>query len=70
MTYLVATKAADGSKSARTFQEVREAVEFARASSGLVRIQDLVSRENWIFRDGVQLEGDEGTAALREFDAS
>jgi hypothetical protein len=68
MTYLVATKPADGPKRARTYQEIQEVLDYARATSGLVRIEYLDSHEFRIFRDGVELNGEEGQAALLEFD--
>ena len=46
MTYLVSSKDREGTKRARTFQSVADAIEFATAFPGLVRIQDLASREN------------------------
>jgi len=68
MTYLVATKPAEGTKRARTFQEIQDALDYASTTPGLVRIEYLDSREFWIFRDGVELKGEEGQAALLEFE--
>jgi hypothetical protein len=68
MTYLVATKPTDGTKRARTFQGIQDALDYARTTPGLVRIEYLDSREFRIFRDGVELNGEEGQAALLEFD--
>lgn len=68
MTYLVATKPTDGTKRARTFQEIQDALDYARATPGLVRIEYLDSHEFRIFREGVELNGEEGHAALLEFD--
>ena len=68
MTYLVSTKDREGTKRARTFQGISDAVEFASAFPGLVRIQDLTSRENWIFLNGSELRGEPGATALREFE--
>ena len=68
MTYLVSSKDREGTKRARTFQSVADAVEFATSFPGLVRIQDLASRENWLFLNGDELRGERGATALREFE--
>ena len=68
MAYIAASRAPDGSRGASSFTDREEALAAGKSfSPGLVVVSDLDSSEWWIFRDGVEITGDEAAEAVMEF---
>jgi hypothetical protein len=69
MTYLVSSAAPDGVRSEASFADIEDALRAAKmVNPGLARINDLVSREWWIFQNGMELRGEEAAAAFEDFE--
>lgn len=70
MTYLVSSKSERG-VGYEVFATFEEALRVAKAfHDGLALILDQVSRQHWIYLEGVELQGEAATKAFREFTES